>query len=188
MSPVRTTRADQWGPIAGRGDVGSSTILKWGTAVCAVAASEADVRTVRAWAALVNMSVSSLRETCSLVGINAKTSLDFSRILRVVVKSPHRWQPEFYLDVSDRRTLRRLTQPAGLGVSSKTSRDDMLPAFFANQRFIEAEIPLLTIRQLLSCERGARVRPGQEGPHRASCGQNELRCRDDHELESWGRQ
>jgi hypothetical protein len=130
--------------------LGTSNILKWGHAVCEVLTSEGDVRTVRAWAALVNMSVSSLRELCSVVGVQAKNALDFSRVLRVVMKSPTRWRPEFYLDVSDRRTLRRLTHRSGLERPLHCSHEGLLSVFFANQRFIETEVLLPTIRQLLS--------------------------------------
>ena len=68
-----------------------------------------DPRTLSIWARFVGLSVPTLRSRCTAIGMGAKVSLDFSRLLRAVALS-HRSGTDLLLelDVCDPRTLHRL--------------------------------------------------------------------------------
>lgn len=81
-------------------------LKRWGHAILTVLESPEDVRTVEVWSKLEGRCVTQLRANCRLVGIEAKRSLDFARLLRALLHRERTgWPLQYILDVSDKRTL-----------------------------------------------------------------------------------
>ena len=83
---------------------------RWAAAIAVIVHSEDDIQCLADWARHSGHSIGSLRGWCALVNVSAKASLDFGRVLRVVViaNAIGRWAPRHYLLASDIRTLDRL--------------------------------------------------------------------------------
>lgn len=92
---------------------------RWVFAILAVAKAPRDVRNLNEWSTRCGCSLSILKNICSTVGLKSRPSLDFARLLRVVIDktgTTPEWHEE--LEVLDPRTLRRLLARAGLTVTS----------------------------------------------------------------------
>lgn len=113
-----------------------SAAERWAQHVAKACTSNADLTTLESWAKFVGVSCSSLCESCRLLDIHPRDARDFARWLRALIQAPaHRCSPYVLLDVSDRRTLRNLTERAGLRQESDVSVDQ----FLDRQHFIPAD-------------------------------------------------
>lgn len=100
---------------------------RWAVLVLKVREADADPRTLGDWAGFVGMSQSSLCECCRLVDVRPQAARDLARVLRAVIRSSaDDTHPAMLLDVSDRRTLRRLLARAGLEEGRPASVDTFL--------------------------------------------------------------
>jgi DNA-binding response OmpR family regulator len=110
---------------------------RWATYVWrACRAPEGDFKTLARWARYLGMSYSSLCETCRLLDIRPQDARDFARILHAVVASSCAGcRADVLLDISDRRTLRRMGARAGVDlVTGPLTAED----FLRGQQFIPA--------------------------------------------------
>jgi ActR/RegA family two-component response regulator len=122
---------------------------RWTRYVLKACESDADLKTLSDWARCVGVSYSTLRETCSLLGMRPHDARDLTRLLRAIVQaSMYQCRPEVLLDVSDRRTLANLMQRAGTtAVSPKTPVS--LEQFFESQVFVEGDSEAIRLLRLL---------------------------------------
>jgi hypothetical protein len=120
---------------------------RWAGLVLKVREADADPKTLRDWAAFVGMSQSSLCECCRIVDVQPHAARDLARLLRAVSRSSEDGiYPAMLLDVSDRRTLRRLMALAGIDERQPVSVD----AFLDRQRLIpRTSAALVALRRLI---------------------------------------
>jgi DNA-binding response OmpR family regulator len=113
-----------------------SAAQRWALYVRRACEADADVRTVEGLADWLNISPSRFNEACWLLGIPPHEARDLARMLRVVIKGAgqrHRFPT--LLDVSERRTLEKLLDRAGVG--SLTADGTMsVGEFLRCQRFV----------------------------------------------------
>lgn len=133
----------------------SSTAERWATYVFRACAATGDPKTLDAWSLCVGVSYTSLRESCTLLGIRPHDARDLARMLRAVMRAPlEDCPPSALLDVSDSRTLRLLFERSGMtgaGLAAAIPVEE----FLGRQRFVPAgNAGLRALRQLLA-ESGA---------------------------------
>src|SRR5690606_27782195 len=110
----KSSSSRETSPVA-EADHPASAADRWARFVLKVCESEGDLKTLKQWADFANVSYSSLRESCWLVGVRPRDARDFARVLRAVVKACERGcDPGVLLDVSDRRTLHLLLEKSGI--------------------------------------------------------------------------
>ena len=114
--------------------------LRWSTMIAMTVFLEGDPCNVSVWAAHIGMSPSALRTRCTAVQLSVKQSLDFARMLRIVIQHDGQyWRPSDSLNVVDPRTLHRLISQSGIPSAARTAPD--LESFLASQHFItDAEL------------------------------------------------
>lgn len=96
-----------------------------------------DPRTLSIWARFVGLSVPTLRSRCAVIGVGAKVSLDFSRLLRAIARSDRLGtDPLLELDVCDVRTLHRLLHAFDIGGPIAGRGAPTLTALLETQRLI----------------------------------------------------
>jgi len=77
--------------------------------IAAVALADKDTSSFDAWAALLKMSASTLRNRLREEGIKGRDGLAFGRVARAITRGdPNDWRPEDVMQVMDERTLGRL--------------------------------------------------------------------------------
>ncbi len=120
---------------------------RWVRAVEAVIDLPHDPKTVLHWCESIGVGNTQLRVSCRAVGVTAKDSLDFARILRALVhRTRNGWSLHELLDVGDPRTLQRLVTKVGLN----TSTVDISPAdFLETQRIVRSSVVLDELRRVL---------------------------------------
>lgn len=127
---------------------------RWAHAVATVLTSSEDLRTVPNWARKHGVSPGTLREWCRLAGPSAKASLDFARMLRVVLVSQHNvWEPQNALNIAERRTLGRLLAASGLTAHSQSGPNTL--QFLTDQRFVSDRACLDAVNELLNEKKDA---------------------------------
>jgi hypothetical protein len=114
-----------------------SAAERWAVHVLKACDAEGDLRTMESWATRSGVSVSSLAESCNLLGIQPRDARDFTRLLRALIKSTqHDCDPRALLDVSDPRTLGTLLDRGGLADAGKDRLS--VEQFLDRQRFVSA--------------------------------------------------
>jgi hypothetical protein len=114
----------------------TSTAERWAMYVFRACAAPGDLKTLEAWAECVGVSYSSLRESCSLLGIRPHDARELTRMLRAVMRSIlDDCPPSALLDVSDSRTLRILLERAGVGAGA-CPVEMSVEEFLSRQRFV----------------------------------------------------
>jgi hypothetical protein len=108
---------------------------RWAQLVVAGATSAEPVASLDDWAHVVRLSPRTLRNRCRAAGLRAKASLDFTRLLRIVVHCSNPAQTRFAdaLEDCDPRTIARLMRESGL-VESSAVPD--LASFLERQSFV----------------------------------------------------
>ena len=142
-----------------------SVAERWAFHVLRACDSDADFRTLSEWAPYEGVSVSSLSETCRLVGVHPRDARDLARVLRVLMKSSgHRCNWDSLLDVRDGRTLKTLFERGGLTLDAKTEVVS-LSQFLENQRFVPVDNEgLRVLRELLQLLAWTSTRQHKPGP------------------------
>lgn len=120
--------------------------LRWVSAVMTVVDMDQDVHSVEGWADLLRATPSTLRRWCERVGVTAKSSLDFARLLRATIRAQQSGVTcDMWLDTLDPRTLRRLARAAGWTEAAHSSVDD----FLARQSLVGSSLLLVQLRRNL---------------------------------------
>jgi hypothetical protein len=123
---------------------------RWRQIIAAVLQSETDVKTLDAWAHEAGLSASAIRAWCRIAGLSAKRSLDFARLLRVILRNegcPLR--PFELLDVVDDRTMRRLLAAGGI-TPAGTGQWPVVEAYLRRQTFVRDFALVRSITELCS--------------------------------------
>jgi hypothetical protein len=135
-----------------------SAAERWALYVFRACAASGDLKTLEAWAGWVGVSYSSLRESCSLLGIRPHDARDLARMLRAVMRSAlDDCPPSALLDVSDSRTLNHLLQRAG--VVGARGPEISVEQFLGAQQFVPTgNAGLRVLRTLLASTEDALPR------------------------------
>lgn len=97
-----------------------------------------DPKTLRRWAEEAAVSYSTLRESCTLVGIEPHDARDLMRMLRAVLQMvTYGSALDTLLDTGDSRTLAQLIATAGFQ-SAADVQSASIARFFGRQRFVPA--------------------------------------------------
>lgn len=121
----------------------ASAATRWAALVTRNIECPVDPRTLSIWGRFVGASVPMLRSRCVAIGVGTKASLDFTRMLRAVVRALRaRSDPVLEFDVCDPRTIRRLFERGGLGDPYSYSSLPPVGQFLAAQRLISHRVAL----------------------------------------------
>jgi hypothetical protein len=130
---------------------GANAASRWSSLVVRTIDCPADPRNLEIWGRSLGASVATLRSRCVALGTSTKSSLDFARVLRAVVRSiGSRWEPSIELDVYDPRTLRRLIEQGGLGAMGDGCVSSSLRRFLEGQQLIRHELALHYVERELA--------------------------------------
>jgi hypothetical protein len=89
---------------------------RWAQLVFSAITSTEPLTNFEDWSAIVRLSSRTLRNRCHAAGVRGKHSLDFVRLLRIVVRGQHEGRTESFiydLEDVDPRTLARLVRASG---------------------------------------------------------------------------
>jgi len=107
-------------------------------AIVLATSSPTDPRTLAAWGARIGVSRGALRVWCKAAHVQARSCLDFLRVLRAVMLSRNEACDLLSaLDVVDERSLIRLLDRGGLRQLSAGQKPTTVEQFLATQRFLE---------------------------------------------------
>jgi hypothetical protein len=97
------------------------------------------------WARCVRLSPRTLRNRCRAAGLRAKASLDFVRVLRVIVQAQEAPPIRFAdaLEDCDPRTIARLMRQSGVAESGEIPD---LTTFLTKQAFVTHRGPIAALR------------------------------------------
>jgi ActR/RegA family two-component response regulator len=119
---------------------------QWARLVVSVLTASSDPTTLHAWGKCAGASPGTIKRRCAALGISARRSRDFARVLRAVVHADHSGSPvEAFLD-ADSRTLHHLLKRAVL--DGRNNRPSPMQ-FLERQRFVVDREALSTIHALL---------------------------------------
>ena len=94
-----------------------------------------DPKTILVWCRASAVAHSTLKKRCEAVDVTPKDSLDFTRLLRVVIRHAcEPWDLLSWLDIVDGRTERSLRERAGFRLDC--SNVPGLESFLSTQRLI----------------------------------------------------
>lgn len=133
--------------------IAASAATRWALLVTRNIDCAVDPRTLAIWGRFVGASVPTLRSRCVAIGVGTKASLDFTRLLRALVRAlgAHS-DPLLEFDVCDARTIRRLFERGGLGDPYSGLPVPSIGRFLAAQRLISHHVAL----QCVAAELAAR--------------------------------
>jgi hypothetical protein len=118
---------------------------RWAIIIAATLQLDRDVRTIDDWAREVGMGRAAIKCRCTNAGTSAKDSLDFARLLRVVLRhDTSGWPLHDVLDVVDPRTLRRLLDRAHIDPSTRLA--PTLDEFLEKQTFVTSQPLIAAVR------------------------------------------
>ena len=134
---------------------------RWVSLIVPVLDAERDPRTLAEWGRQVGASASTLRSRCAAAGQGAKASLDFARLLRLVVRlqaAGDNWDPAAELSSCDPRTAQTLLSRGGFRGVLPGSTPPSVTFFLDHQRFVSEGRALADLKQAL-VHRGVLVEP-----------------------------
>jgi hypothetical protein len=135
---------------------------RWARAVAAALDSTIDPKTLQAWGRAIGAARGTLRVWCRAARLSAKSSLDFTRLLRAVRCSQGlSWDPNNLLDVVDERTLHRLLQMGGLEAHPLGGPAPDCQFFIESQRLVRNPAALRAVLAALEIRDGSQ---GNVGP------------------------
>src|SRR5262245_52434711 len=118
---------------------------RWAHAITRAIQSDADPRTLAAWARAAGAGVGTIRAWCRAAGVSPRSSLYFCRMVRALVLSKSEgWQLHNLLDIVDERTLKGFLARCGV-----TSPPGTIEAFFAAQPLIADSRNVEAVRRAL---------------------------------------
>ena len=133
---------------------------RWVVAVLGLVDAGQDSCTLEAWGRQIGASTSTLKSRCAAAGRGAKASLDFARLLRLVVRANRAgegWEPA-ELDSCDPRTVWALLGRGGLQGLSAGSHPPSIGFFLDHQRCLSAGPAAAYLARAL-VERGLLLAP-----------------------------
>jgi ActR/RegA family two-component response regulator len=128
-----------------------SAAERWAMHVFRACQCERDLTTLGSWAEFVGVGHTTLCECCRLIAIQPHNARDFARVLRAVMRSSSQAfpsPPALFLDVSDRRTLKKLLHRAGLGAIADDDTVVSVEHFLERQGFVPYGNPGLRVLRL----------------------------------------
>jgi hypothetical protein len=129
---------------------------RWAAIVATVVFSDHDPAGLEDWAYLCHLQVRTIRQTCALVGVRPKHSLEFARLLRVTRLCGRRGaRPCDLLAMHDLRTLRKFAEGAGIDVYSSNVLSVI--EVINRQSFIEPKVLRQAILSQLELEKDSRA-------------------------------
>jgi AraC-like DNA-binding protein len=131
---------------AEKANIGSSAD-RWVLNVIKGCLAEDDPKTLKRWAEEARVSYTTLRESCTLVGIGPHEARNLMRMLRAVLHIfAYGTVLDTLLDTGDSRTLADLIATAGFQ-SASDLRSASIREFFHRQRFVAEASPALLLLQ-----------------------------------------
>ena len=119
----------------------ASAPARWAALAIRIIECPVDPRTLSIWGRFVGASVPTLRSRCRAIGVGTKASLDFTRLLRAIVRARRsRSDPALEFDVCDTRTVRRLFLLGGLDEPWAHRSLPSISEFLTAQRIIPAHV------------------------------------------------
>lgn len=113
--------------------------MRWARLAASTVSCRSDPRTLASWSGYFGISESTLRARCTAAGVAGIAARDFSRLLRVVVRSQNGapgWDPAAHLEAGDPRTIRRLLIRGGLADWPDGAAVPSVDRFLDGQRFV----------------------------------------------------
>jgi hypothetical protein len=122
---------------------------QWARLAVAGITSTEPLSSVDDWAVIVRCSSRTLWNRCNALGVTPKRSVDFMRLLRIVLLRERgldveRWTDE--IEDIDTRTHKRLARTMGTSVQAPIPD---LPTYLASQQFVTAGRATLLVSQML---------------------------------------
>ena len=124
---------------------------RWARLVVHNVSCPTDPRTLKVWSEHAGVSQGTLRSRCIASGVQPAAARDFSRLLRLVVRSQHRepgWDPARHLEARDPRTIHRLLIAGGLAEWRHGATPPPIDHFLAYQRLVH-DRAVAAVRQAL---------------------------------------
>ena len=124
---------------------------RWAKLVVHTISCPTDPRTLALWSAHAGVSPGTLRSRCTASGVATAAARDFSRLLRIVVRSQHNprsWEPALHLESRDPRTIRRLLDGAGLAHWPYGAAPPPIAEFLHRQRLVHARAATAVRQQI----------------------------------------
>jgi hypothetical protein len=123
--------------------------------IAAVATGEADTHSIEAWATLLHVSASTLKNRLRAVGVAGREALAFGRLVRAIrLGAPDDWRPEDVMAPMDDRTLDSLLRRARVRACRHGARPS-LAILFACHQF---RIPEAIVEHLSALLHGSALR------------------------------
>jgi CheY-like chemotaxis protein len=144
--------------VARSGEMPGAT--RWAAAVLSLLTSASDPNTLAEWERCAHLSRQALENRCQAVGVTAKRSLDFGRVLRAVMLAGQMQCAAIDLLNGDYRTLRRLLAQVGVSRHDLRRTHLRLDGFLASQRFIVEPVLLRAVSVALNDPRVFPQPPG----------------------------
>lgn len=133
--------------------VAAHAATRWALLVTHTVDCPVDPRTLSIWGRFVGASVPTLRSRCLAIGVGTKAALDFTRLLRAIVRaSRNRSDPVLEFDVCDVRTIRRMFESGGLGDPYSSSSLPAIGQFLEAQRLVSHRVALRCVAAELAGE------------------------------------
>ena len=159
---------------------------RWVSLIDAIIFLPHDVATISGWSRLAAKSQGVIKTWCAAADISAGDSLDFVRLLRVVIRHAG-CHPDWHnmLDIIDQRTLRRLLERSGVG---DVDRIPDVATFLERQRLVSSPALLAAVDTRVRTSASGRLVSTRRFFDSASvCGQASsdghgpsVQCRDFH--------
>lgn len=128
--------------------VTAHAVRRWARVVLQVVHLESDPRTLAEWGRSVGVSAGTIRNWCRTARLSPRRSLQFSRVLRAVVRQHHLDAvPEDLLDITDLRTL---TKVLALSGPDRMHLPRTVTDFLREQQFIDHPRAIAEIATALS--------------------------------------
>ena len=124
---------------------------RWAHLVVHNVSCPTDPRTLQVWSEHAGVSPGTLRSRCAASDVRVAAARDFSRLLRLVVRSQHGepgWDPARHLEARDPRTIHRLLVAGGLADWPHGAPPPPIDRFLARQRLVH-DRAVAAVRQLL---------------------------------------
>ena len=121
---------------------------RWARAVLVVAVQPDDIALIDDWGRRAGASRGAIKAWCLAHEVTANDSLDFARLLRLVIQGAGRlWNPAHWLNVIDKRTRARLLARGGLNANERLPS---LETFLHRQHYVQQAVLLEALRHELS--------------------------------------
>lgn len=133
----------------------SHAIARWTDVVVRGVRSPKDMPTLNAWGRAVGVSKGGIRNWCYTADLSPRHSLQFTRVLRAVIRQQgSSSSAEDLLDIVDRRTLAKLLKLAG-GTSKELPKS--VDLFLDGQQIVPNAKAVAAVRAALRGETAARL-------------------------------